>query len=268
MKVEINEIDARNEVTKLLNDFDVDYCSDDISQLREKYPGYVAMYTKFIFNPEIAIRGINPSWFIGKEPLSTQDKEEEVLRVNSLRGLHDLNAYIDYPEAKYHGGVKRTFKNIFDIAELKYTDDEIGMWIKENVVGWNNCFIQTGSEGIDNLYKDAAAIDRLNYNSSCIDLIKKSVSVAKKLERLMQPNMGLNLRNYMFEQFTDETLLSVQNDIVDTFKVWLPFVEIRDIQVSMDENDSIGKNKMGINIVFNITRDPNTLESVQVEIGG
>ena len=86
-------------------------------------------------------------------------------------------------------------------------------------------------------------------------------------ERLMQPNLGLNLRNYMFEQFTDETLLSVQNDIVDTFKVWLPFVEIRDIQVSMNENDSIGKNTMGINIVFNITRDPDTLESVQIEIG-
>ena len=86
-------------------------------------------------------------------------------------------------------------------------------------------------------------------------------------ERLMQPNIGLNLRNYMFEQFTDETLLSVQNDIVDTFKVWLPFVEIRDIQVSMDENDSIGKNTMSINIVFNITRDPDTLESVQIEIG-
>ena len=88
-----------------------------------------------------------------------------------------------------------------------------------------------------------------------------------KGERLMQPNLGLNLRNYMFEQFTDETLLSVQNDIVDTFKVWLPFVEIRDIQVSMNENDSIGKNTMSINIVFNITRDPDTLESVQIEIG-
>jgi len=189
MKEEINEIDAKNEVTKLLNDFDADYYSDDVNQLRKKYSGYVAMYTKFIFKPEIAIRGINPSWFIGKEPLTTQDKEKEVFRVNSLRGLHDLNAYIDYPEAKYHGGVKRTFKNIFDIDELKYTDDEIDIWIKENVVGWNNCFIQTGSEGIDNLYKDAAAIDRLNYNSSCIDLIKKSVSVAKKLERLMQPKI-------------------------------------------------------------------------------
>ena len=88
-----------------------------------------------------------------------------------------------------------------------------------------------------------------------------------KGERLMQPNLGLNLRNYMFEQFTDETILSIQNDIVDTFKTWLPFVEIRDIQVSMNENDSIGKNKMSINIVFNITRDPDTLESVKLEIG-
>ena len=86
-------------------------------------------------------------------------------------------------------------------------------------------------------------------------------------ERLMQPNLGLNLRNYMFEQFTDETVLGVQNDIVDTFKVWLPFVEIRDIQVSMNGNDSIEKNTMSINIVFNITKDPDTLESVQIEIG-
>ena len=47
----------------------------------------------------------------------------------------------------------------------------------------------------------------------------------------------------------------------------MPFVEIRDIQINMDENDSIGKNKMSINIVFNITRDPDTLESVKLEIG-
>ena len=88
-----------------------------------------------------------------------------------------------------------------------------------------------------------------------------------KGERLMQPQLGLNLRNYLFEQFTDELVLSIQNDIVDVFKQWMPFIEIRDIQINMDENDSIGKNKMNINIVFNITRDPDTLESVQVEIG-
>ena len=87
-------------------------------------------------------------------------------------------------------------------------------------------------------------------------------------ERFMQPQLGMNLRKYLFEQFTDEAVFSIQNDIVDTFKKWLPFVEIQDIQVNMsNSNDSIGKNTMNITIVFNITQDPNTLESVSIEIG-
>ena len=87
-------------------------------------------------------------------------------------------------------------------------------------------------------------------------------------ERFMQPQLGMNLRKYLFEQFSDEVVFSIQNDIVDTFKKWLPFVEIQDIQVNMsNSNDSIGKNTMNITIVFNITQDPNTLESVSIEIG-
>lgn len=87
-------------------------------------------------------------------------------------------------------------------------------------------------------------------------------------ERLMQPRLGINLRKYLFEQFSDEVVFSIQNDIVDTFRKWLPFVEIQDIQVNMSNNDdSIGKNTMNVTIVFNITQDPNTLESVVIEIG-
>ena len=87
-------------------------------------------------------------------------------------------------------------------------------------------------------------------------------------ERLMQPQLGINLRKYLFEQFSDEVVFSIQNDIVDTFKRWLPFVEIQDLQVNMsNRDDSIGKNTMNVTIVFNITQDPNTLESVSIEIG-
>ena len=87
-------------------------------------------------------------------------------------------------------------------------------------------------------------------------------------ERFMQPQLGMNLRKYLFEQFTDEAVFSIQNDIVDTFKRWLPFVEIQDLQVNMsNRDDSIGKNTMNVTIVFNITQDPNTLESVSIEIG-
>ena len=96
----------------------------------------------------------------------------------------------------------------------------------------------------------------------------KNLVQTDKGERFMQPELGLNLRSYMFEQVTDEIIINIQNDIVDIFKVWLPFVEIQDIQVSANETDAIGRNKLSVNIVFNITKDPTSLESVQVEITG
>ena len=97
----------------------------------------------------------------------------------------------------------------------------------------------------------------------------KNLLSTHKGERYMQPNIGLNLRKFMFEQFTDELRLQIENDILDTFEFWLPFVQIRDLQVGMSPATagSVNNNKLIINIVFNITRDPNTLESVQVEIG-
>ena len=36
----------------------------------------------------------------------------------------------------------------------------------------------------------------------------------------------------------------------------------------MDENYDVGKNKLMIDIIFNITKDPNTLSSVQIQIDG
>ena len=95
----------------------------------------------------------------------------------------------------------------------------------------------------------------------------KMLLMTNKGERYMQPNLGLNLRKYMFEQFTEETRITIENEIVDTFKFWLPFIEIKDLIINMEETDSIGKNKLNISVLFNITRDPNTLESVSVSIG-
>ena len=89
-----------------------------------------------------------------------------------------------------------------------------------------------------------------------------------KGERYMQPNIGLNLRKFLFEQFTDELRLQIENDILDTFEFWLPFVQVKNLEVQMSSaDDGTGKNTLMINVLFNITRDPNTLESVQVEIG-
>ena len=105
--------------------------------------------------------------------------------------------------------------------------------------------------------------------STTIKAVKNNIKMllsTTKGERLMQPDLGLNLRKFLFEQYTDETRVVIENEIVDTFEFWLPFVEIRDLIISMDKTDSVGKNAMSIFIQFNITKDPNTLETVQVNI--
>ena len=86
-------------------------------------------------------------------------------------------------------------------------------------------------------------------------------------ERLMQPTFGIDLRKYLFEQVGEESVLPIQDSILDVLSFWLPFVEVRNIEIATNNDDlSIGVNSMILNIVFNIKQDPNTLDSVQVTI--
>jgi len=87
-------------------------------------------------------------------------------------------------------------------------------------------------------------------------------------ERLMQPKLGLNLKKYLFEQFTQELKDRIRNEILDIFKFWLPFVEVQRLDINMSGIDNdIGRNTMNISMDFNITRDPTTFESIEITIG-
>ena len=107
--------------------------------------------------------------------------------------------------------------------------------------------------------------------TTTIDAVKNNIRnllYTNKGERYLQPNIGLNLRNVLFEQFTEELRLQVENDILDTFEYWLPFVQVRDLKVGMTPNpNDATKNRLDITVLFNITQNPNSLESVQVTIG-
>ena len=132
----------------------------------------------------------------------------------------------------------------------------------------NNVFI-----GIDLPFRKSDGIEGwFASTTTTIKAVKNNIRNllnTHKGERYMQPNIGLNLRKFQFEQFTDELRLQIENDILDTFEFWLPFVQVRDLKVQMSDATagSVNNNKLIISVVFNITRDPNTLESVQVEIG-
>jgi hypothetical protein len=106
--------------------------------------------------------------------------------------------------------------------------------------------------------------------STTIDAVKNNVRLllsTEKGERMFQPNLGVGLRRFLFEQITNETTIAIQDEIIESFNFWLPFVKIKDIQVKFSEADGIEPNQISINVIFNLSKDPNTLESVQVQIG-
>ena len=89
-------------------------------------------------------------------------------------------------------------------------------------------------------------------------------------ERVMQPGIGLNLRQYLFEPvITEDTVFSLKKDLVDTISKWLPFVIVQKIDTSFQPlDDSTGRNIIRIELVFNIKNDPQSMEQLDLELGG
>ena len=102
--------------------------------------------------------------------------------------------------------------------------------------------------------------------STTIEAVKNNIRnllQTEEGERLFQPNLGIGLRRILFEHISDENLIGVQNTILDKLEFWLPFVEVRNIEVlSRDNTTSVGVNEIKVKILFNIIQDPNTLDSV------
>ena len=97
-----------------------------------------------------------------------------------------------------------------------------------------------------------------------MDAIKnniKTLLLTERGERLFQPNLGMNLRRFLFEQITQNTVIEIENDIVSTFEKWLPFVQLNDIRVDIGNQD---KNHIKIGIDFNVVNIPTELQSVGV----
>jgi|TARA_R100000152_G_C6682992_1_gene116409 phage baseplate assembly protein W len=101
---------------------------------------------------------------------------------------------------------------------------------------------------------------------STIDAIKNNIKLllqTEQGERVFQPNLGMGLKRFVFEQITEDTTIEIENNIVDVFESWLPFVDLRDIQINIDSENQ-ANNKISINITFSISKAPDSLESVGI----
>jgi phage baseplate assembly protein W len=88
-------------------------------------------------------------------------------------------------------------------------------------------------------------------------------------ERAFQPTLGIKLRQFLFEPFTEETETSIKESITKTFNFWLPFVNIIKINVNMVTiDDDVGKNTLKVYVEFSVKNVPNAVDSVQVQFVG
>ena len=87
-------------------------------------------------------------------------------------------------------------------------------------------------------------------------------------ERVMQPNLGVRLKRFLFEQFNAVLVSQIQNVVTESINYWMPFLVIRNIDVWMDDDISGDyKHKMNIKVEFFINKDPSTHESVEITVG-
>ena len=87
-------------------------------------------------------------------------------------------------------------------------------------------------------------------------------------ERVMQPSLGVMLKKFLFEQFSEDVVTQVQNVIIESMNYWLPFVKLNNITVKMSDNNAGDfRNTMEINVYFSLNKDPSTHESVQIIVG-
>ena len=68
-------------------------------------------------------------------------------------------------------------------------------------------------------------------------------------ERVMEPEFGVGVRRFLFENFDDTTIYKIESRIREQVRLFIPIISIS--QVNFDLNQ-IDQNLMGITIVYTI----------------
>jgi phage baseplate assembly protein W len=87
----------------------------------------------------------------------------------------------------------------------------------------------------------------------------KNLLLTKRGERLMQPQFGSGLQEFLFEPITDEIAGKIEAEVLSTLSLWLPYVTVNSIEV--DTTSDREQNTINLNLVFSVangTQNTNT----------
>ena len=100
----------------------------------------------------------------------------------------------------------------------------------------------------------------------------KSLLLTRKGERFMQPNLGTNIFDFLFENLTNEALETLQESIEDDFEYWLPYATLNNLIVTEDRafnrfniRFEVAVTTIRANIIINVLLDEETILQIDVE---
>ena len=102
--------------------------------------------------------------------------------------------------------------------------------------------------------------------STTIDAVKNNIRNLLNTnlgERLMQPQFGTDLRRIIFEPIDEQVTLKIQDKILDALEIWLPFVQVSNIEIVNQSKDT-DNNSVLVNIEFSILKNSSSTDSVTV----
>ena len=108
-------------------------------------------------------------------------------------------------------------------------------------------------------------LETQNLSSTTLQSTKTNLSsllTTQKGERVFQPNLGIDIRSNLFEPITEESFVSLEEDIIAQIDVWLPFLQVENIDI----NPAPEENKVTIGISYSFKSSSEVSDSVQVDL--
>ncbi len=93
----------------------------------------------------------------------------------------------------------------------------------------------------------------------------KMVVLTAPGERMMEPNFGVGLRNYLFKNNTQQTYHEIESKIREQVSFYLPFVTIIEVKIE-DYLKEIGITSNGVKISLQYNIDPiSVIDSLEIK---
>lgn len=99
-------------------------------------------------------------------------------------------------------------------------------------------------------------VDGYALNKDYIDLVKQNLKMLLLTapgERILIPEFGVGLRNYLFENITVTTFNTIETRIKEQVKIYMPFIELSEINIrEVQSSDGSSGGGIHVNMGFRI----------------